>query len=198
MTIGIVEYGMGNIYSLYSLFDKLELNYFLSSEIPVLEEADILILPGVGAFKEAMSKLADLNLIDYLKETRKPIIGICLGMQLFFEKGYEGGKSILGLGLVEGNVELMRLRKLPNVGFSNIVKSDLSINILKKDFYFTHSYAAERRDSNAQYASIESEGIIITAAVQKENYIGFQFHPELSQSNGVELFERLLSWLTRG
>ena len=197
MTIGIVEYGMGNIFSLYSLFDSLNLKYVLTSETNVLKKTDIVVLPGVGTFSEAMNKLAELDLINYLISTTQPIVGICLGMQLLFEKGFEGGESIEGLGLIRGNVDLMNLVKSPNVGFSNIFKSNMSIDILDKDFYFTHSFAASRIDANAQYASIELEGFEIIAAVQKRHHFGFQFHPELSQSNGVELFERLILWLTK-
>lgn len=194
MTIGIVEYGMGNIFSLYALFDKFDIDYRLSSEISILEESDILLLPGVGSFNEAMLKLTELNLVGYLKKTEKPIIGICLGMQLLFENGNEGGKSISGLSLIKGSVDLIRQRKLPNVGFSRIIRSNLSIDLLNQDFYFTHSYAAERIDPYAQYAVIESDTKLITAAVQKEKYLGFQFHPELSQNNGVKLLEQIKAW----
>ena len=194
MRIGIVEYGMGNIYSLYSLFNQLKIDYFLSSDVADLNTADALILPGVGAFNEAMSKLEELNLIQFLRSTNKPIIGICLGMQLFFEKGSEGGKSIAGLGLIKGSVELMGLKKLPNVGFSRVIKSDLSLDLKDKDYYFTHSFAAERQDLEASYAMIEIEGTLITAAVQKANIIGFQFHPELSQQNGIKLLQQLNKW----
>lgn len=197
MRIGIVEYGMGNIYSLYSLFNQLEIDYFLSSNVSELNNADVLMLPGVGAFNEAMSKLHQLNLVQYIMTSNKPIIGVCLGMQLFFEFGREGGKSTTGLGLIEGSIELMELNKLPHVGFSRIMKSELSLNLLDKDFYFTHSYAAERRDLKASYAMIEIEGKLITAAVQKENIIGFQFHPELSQNNGIKLFQQLKEWHTK-
>jgi len=194
MRIGIVEYGMGNIYSLYSLFNQLKIDYFLSSDVDDLNNADVLILPGVGAFNEAMSKLEELNLVQFLRGSNKPIIGICLGMQLFFESGSEGGKSITGLGLIKGSVELMGFHKLPHVGFSKVIKSDLSLDLLGMDFYFTHSFAAERQDLEASYAMIEIEGIPITAAVQKANIIGFQFHPELSQQNGIKVFQQLKEW----
>lgn len=197
MTIGIVEYGMGNIFSLYSLFDKLNVGYVLSSEEHVLKEMDILLLPGVGTFSEAMDRLEELNLVNYLKSTSQPIIGICLGMQLLFEKGYEGGVSIDGLGFIKGNVERLKLIKLPNVGFSNVSNSNLTFDFLDRDFYFTHSFAASKMDSSARYASIELEGVEIVAAVQKRSHFGFQFHPELSQANGVKLFEQLILWLTK-
>jgi imidazole glycerol-phosphate synthase subunit HisH len=194
MTIGIVEYGMGNMYSLYSLFNQLEIDYFLSSDVSQLNNADVLILPGVGAFNEAMSKLEDLKLVQFIRSSRKPIIGICLGMQLFFESGSEGGKSLAGLGLIKGSVELMELKKLPHVGFAKIIESNLGLGLLDKDFYFTHSFAAERKDLKASYAKIEIEGKLITAAVQKANVIGFQFHPELSQKNGIKLFQQIKEW----
>lgn len=197
MKIGIIEYGLGNIYSLYSIFDKLKIEYFLSSKKEDLERSDVLLLPGVGAFEEAMKKLNEFELVEYLKETKKPLIGICLGMQVLFEIGNEGGKSIPGLKLIEGSVDLIKKKKLPNVGFMQIIQSNLDIEISQKDYYFIHSYSASRCDTNAKYATVRSEGIEITAAVQKNNVLGFQFHPELSQNNGILLFEQLRIWLTR-
>jgi len=194
MKVGIIEYGLGNIYSLYSIFNKLNIEYFLSAKKESLEQADVLLLPGVGAFGEAMRKLNELELVDYIKETEKPLLGICLGMQLLFETGNEGGIAISGLNLVKGSVNLLKQKKLPNVGFMEIAHSNLDIDISQKDYYFIHSYSASRCDVDAKYAIAELGDNKITAAVQKNNVFGFQFHPELSQNNGIFLFEQIKKW----
>lgn len=195
MTVGVVDYGMGNINSLISLFKKSSLTCCITSDEKKLDECDLIMLPGVGAFEAAMKKLEELRLISYLQNSKKPIVGICLGMQLLFEYGEEGLNTVKGLGVINGSVKKLSLMKLPNVGFSQIIQSDISMNLLGKDYYFIHSYGAERKDNCAKYASICVNSQLITAAVQKNNFIGFQFHPELSQNNGLMLFNEIVQWL---
>ena len=196
--IAIIDYGVGNLFSLTSSFKKIGVDVVATADKEVIKSADKLILPGVGAFADAVKKLRDSGLdkviIDEAKKGKK-IMGICLGMQLLFEKSYEYGEHD-GLGLLKGKVVPMENRipanlKIPHIGWNALEfkrDSDIFRYINNGDFvYFVHSfYADECYDS---VIATSEYGAEITAAVQKENVYGCQFHPEKSGSVGLNILK---------
>ena len=196
--IAIIDYGVGNLFSLTSSFKKIGVDVVATADKEVIKSADKLILPGVGAFADAVKKLRDSGLdkviIDEAKKGKK-IMGICLGMQLLFEKSYEYGEHD-GLGLLKGKVVPMENRipanlKIPHIGWNALdFKRDSEIfrYINNGDFvYFVHSFYADECDDSVIATS--EYGAEITAAVQKENVCGCQFHPEKSGSVGLNILK---------
>ena len=195
--IGIIDYGVGNLFSLRSSFAAIGVEAFVSGEEQELLRADKLILPGVGAFGDAAEKLRATGLDEFLRrqaEKGVPILGICLGMQLLFEKSFEYGEHP-GLGLLKGTVVGMKDRlpeglKIPHMGWNalHITQPDsrLLSRISEGDFvYFVHSFYAE--GCEASLAATAEYGIPITAAVEQGNIYGCQFHPEKSGRVGLEI-----------
>ena len=196
--IAIIDYGVGNLFSLTSSFKKIGVDVVATADKEVIKSADKLILPGVGAFADAIKKLCDSGLdqviIDEAKKGKK-IMGICLGMQLLFEKSYEYGEHD-GLGLLKGKVVPMENRipanlKIPHIGWNALDfkrESEIFRYINDGDFvYFVHSFYADECDDSVIAAS--KYGAEITAAVQKENVYGCQFHPEKSGSVGLNILK---------
>jgi glutamine amidotransferase len=199
----IVDYGMGNIYSISSAIEYLGLSSRLSSDHDVIAGADFLIMPGVGSFNLAMQRIRGLGLIDALHdaviEKKIPILGICLGMQLLAKSGTEDGDTE-GLGFIDGVVERFSpvggRVKIPHVGFAptRIVApaSPLLRGLPEEvDFYYTHSYRMVCAP-NSLLATGEN-GETFAAAVGKGNIYGTQFHPELSQTNGLMLLKNFFN-----
>ena len=194
--VGIIDYGVGNLFSLRSSFAAIGAEAFVSSDAAQLAKADRLILPGVGAFGDAAQKLRDSGLDTFVKEQaadRKPLMGICLGMQLLFEKSYEYGEHE-GLGLLKGQVVGMNGRlpaelKIPHMGW-NALQLTKPARLLEEGsyVYFVHSFYAENCADSV--AAITDYGIPITAAVEKDNIFGCQFHPEKSGNVGLEILKR--------
>ena len=195
--IAIVDYGVGNLFSLKSSFAAIGVDTLVTGDKGELEKAEKIILPGVGAFPDAAKKLQEAGLDRFLVEEAakgKPLMGICLGMQLLFEKSYEYGECA-GLGLIRGSVRPIKevidpALKIPHIGWNALrftdKKSDLFRFIHDGDHvYFVHSfYGADCTDSviaNCEY------GGILTAAVQKDNVYGCQFHPEKSGAVGLNI-----------
>jgi glutamine amidotransferase len=202
MTIGIVNVGIGNIGSLtgalYSLgWDTRDVR---SSED--FEGIDRLILPGVGSFAEAMNRLQHTEIASLLKEfatSGKPVLGICLGMQLLATRGFEGGLNE-GLGLVPGEVCLLDIKKnyrLPHVGWNSLevsVKHPLLKGIRQNvDFYFVHSYYF-RAENESHIIGTTPYGFSFPSIVAKANVVGTQFHPEKSQRSGLQLLDNFCTW----
>jgi imidazole glycerol-phosphate synthase subunit HisH len=198
----IIERKSANIISLKNAINNVcDCNLSVSSELKIIRESDFIILPGVGAFGDGMDDLIEQGLVEELKhqalEIKKPFLGICLGMQLLFEQSYEGGFQ-KGLGLIPGEVKILDLDhgyRIPHVGWNNITFSEevrIFDNLVNdKNFYFVHSYYA---DCDKKYVIAEADyGKYFTAAVQKENILGFQFHPEKSQSNGMILLNNFFN-----
>ena len=196
--IAIIDYGVGNLFSLTSSFKKIGVDVVATADKEVIKSSEKLILPGVGAFADAVKKLRDSGLdkviIDEAKKGKK-IMGICLGMQLLFEKSYEYGEHD-GLGLLKGKVVPMENRipanlKIPHIGWNALdFKRDSEIfrYINNGDFvYFVHSFYADECDDSVIATS--EYGAEITAAVQKENVYGCQFHPEKSGSVGLNILK---------
>ena len=195
--IAIIDYGVGNLFSLKSSFAFLGKEVTVTSDPAVLAEADRLILPGVGAFEDAARKLRESGL-DRVVLTEaakgKPLLGICLGMQMLFEKSYEYGEH-KGLGLIKGSVKPIRPvigenLKVPHIGWNALSfgkeKSPLFRYINEGDFvYFVHSYAGA--DCEESVIATTEYGATLTAAVASGNVYGTQFHPEKSGPVGLAI-----------
>lgn len=194
--IAIVDYGVGNLFSLKSSFAAIGAEVVVTANEQILKAADKIILPGVGAFEDAANKLRQTGLdrvLIELAEQGKPLMGICLGMQMLFEKSYEFGEYE-GLGLIPGAVRPIRDvipgdYKIPHIGWNALhfqKESPLFANIAEGDcVYFVHSFYAADCD---EYVIATSEyGAELTAAVQKGNVFGCQFHPEKSGKTGLAI-----------
>lgn len=196
--IAIVDYGVGNLYSLARSFDAIGADVVVTADEKVLRNAERILLPGVGAFGDAADKLRNSGLADFVTEQAKqgkPLLGICLGMQLLFDVGYEYGVH-QGLGLISGDVcpianVIPGNLKIPHMGWNALEftrDSKLFSNIHNGDYvYFVHSYYA----ANCPDATIATAeyGVPLTAAVERENVFGCQFHPEKSGRIGLEILK---------
>ncbi len=193
--IAIVDYGAGNIFSVKNALDFLDIENKLTADAKDLENADQIILPGVGAFPWAMKKLNESGLVPTIKEQAKvkPFLGICLGMQLIFDKGYEFEETD-GLGLIKGSVEKIKREELsvPHMGWNSLVynqKCPILSGITEGEYvYFVHSYAAKCDDDSI--AAFCDYGGRVTALVYDGKYvIGTQFHPEKSGKAGLKMLK---------
>lgn len=190
--IAIVDYGAGNIFSVKNAMDYLGLPAELTSKADDIRNADGIILPGVGAFPRAMEMLTQSGLVGVIREeaVKKPFLGICLGMQLIFSKGYEFEETD-GLGLIDGEVKLMTPEGLsiPHIGWNKLEKNRecALLNGLGDDeyVYFVHSYAAQCSDENI--AAYCEYGNRVTALVNSGTVYGAQFHPEKSGKTGLKI-----------
>ena len=192
--VGIIDYGVGNLFSLCSSFRAIGEEAFVSGDPEELAKADRLVLPGVGAFEDAANKLRQTGMADFVRQQAaegKPLLGICLGMQLLFEKSFEYGEHE-GLGLLKGQVISMAGRipadlKIPHMGWNKLeVKSGrLLQNVDGQYVYFVHSYYAD--GCGESLAAVTEYGAPITAAVEQGNIFGCQFHPEKSGNVGLSI-----------
>ncbi|MCM1008745.1 MAG: imidazole glycerol phosphate synthase subunit HisH [Ruminococcus flavefaciens] len=193
--IAIIDYGAGNIFSVKNALDYLGLESHLVSDKESVISADAVILPGVGAFPAAMKKLESTGLIDTIKEeaTKKPFLGICLGMQLIFEKGYEFGECD-GLGLIKGDVRKMEAPELiiPHMGWNKLEKLNdcrLMDDIGDNEYvYFVHSYKAHCDDKDIS-AYCEYGGCVPALVHDGKFVYGAQFHPEKSGGTGLRILK---------
>ncbi|MFP7297291.1 imidazole glycerol phosphate synthase subunit HisH [Neobacillus niacini] len=198
--IGIVDYGMGNLFSVSKALERLNADYFISGEREELLRADALLLPGVGSFRDAMEVLQ----VDTIKEfaaTGKPLLGICLGMQLLFEDSDENGLT-KGLGLLPGSVRRFpgktpegETYKVPHMGWNKLefVSSSPLLEGLEEDYvYFVHSYYVNAENSEVLLAKANYNEAV-SAVVGKDNIYGMQFHPEKSSKLGMALLKNFLN-----
>lgn len=199
--ITIIDYNMGNVGSIKNMLKKIGVPSIISREKEEINKATKLILPGVGAFDKGMSNLRKFNLVDLLnykvKEEKTPILGICLGMQLLTRKSEEGGKEP-GLEWIEADTikfefdQSKEIRRIPHMGWNQIQAKKESL-LLKEmydepRFYFVHSYHVVC-DQQRDVLATSDYGIEVTAAVEKGNVYGAQFHPEKSHKFGKKLLE---------
>ena len=194
--IAIVDYGVGNLFSLISSFNKIGADIVVTADPQVISDADGIILPGVGAFEDAARKLRDSGLDKVIVEQAqkgKKLMGICLGMQMLFQQSYEYGCHE-GLGLLKGNIVPMKDSipadlKIPHIGWNALHfthESGLFKYISNNDcVYFVHSYYATNCDDSV--IATAEYGKELTAAVQKDNVMGCQFHPEKSGEVGLNI-----------
>lgn len=207
----IIDYGCGNIRSVYNAFNLIskqkKLKIVISSNKSDIERSSHLVLPGVGSYETCINGLRNSNLIDsILKKVnieKKPFLGICVGMQMLASKGFENGE-FLGLNWIKGNVKKIKksheLLKIPHMGWNNLLikKENSFIRKLKEKIdkpsisaYFVHSYNFETEDSKNKIMTT-NYGQEITAMVSKENIIGVQFHPEKSHKFGIKFLETFI------
>lgn len=196
--VAIIDYGVGNLFSVKCAFERIGENAIVTSDKVRIQAADRILLPGVGAFADAAKKLKESGLGDLLKEEAakgKPIMGICLGMQLLFERSYEYG-CYEGLGLLKGSVIPMRgyvdeNLKIPQIGWNALHftrESELFKYCQEGDCaYFVHSYFAS--DCPDSVVAVTEYDKPITAAVVKDNVMGCQFHPEKSGDVGLHILK---------
>ncbi|MEG1474363.1 MAG: imidazole glycerol phosphate synthase subunit HisH [Longicatena sp.] len=195
--IVIIDYGMGNLKSVYNAFMRLDCDVKISNKAEDLEQADGLVLPGVGAFGDCMNNLLHSGLIPVIKSEvvkQKPLLGICLGMQVLFEKGFEGIET-KGLGFLKGNITLMsdKHERIPHIGWNNLIlhKDDALANKLTNNsyVYYVHSYSATNINEDDLIASSIYGDIRIVGLVRKDNVMGAQFHPEKSGEEGLLILQ---------
>ena len=196
--VAIIDYGVGNLFSLSSSLNAVGVDAVVTGDPEIIKKADKLILPGVGAFGDAAKKLEDSGLKDLIIKQAiegKPLLGICLGMQLLFEKSYEYGEHS-GLGLIKGEVVPMagnipKCLNIPHIGW-NALNFKNSTPIFKyinngDHVYFVHSFYADRC---VQSVTATAEyGVEVTASVQSGNVFGCQFHPEKSGDVGLKILK---------
>lgn len=195
--IAVIDYGVGNLFSLKQSLKKIGAESVVTNDEKVIKNADKIILPGVGAFGDAINKLKSEGLDKLIIEqcgVGKPILGICLGMQMLFDKSYEYGKHD-GLGLISGEVlplnKYVKGLKIPHMGWNSLKIVDdnpLFDTIKNGDYvYFVHSYFAK---CNEGLSATSQYGIEVTAAVRKGNVYGMQFHPEKSGEVGLKILKQ--------
>jgi len=196
----ILDYGTGNVGSVYNLLKYMNYNVVISNEDKLIKKSTHIILPGVGSFGESMKKINNNLPMDLLHDQvvfrKKPFLGICVGMQVLANKGYEFGEHS-GLGWINGDVVKLNSKDLPlpHIGWNDIqIKKETPIlnNIDQiKDFYFVHSFCFEAENEENIIATT-NYGSEFTSIIQKENIIGVQFHPEKSQKLGMLLIKNFI------
>ena len=188
----IIDYGMGNLHSVAKALDYIGVSNYITGDAKEIEKADALILPGVGAFPEAMKALSESGLIDTIKREleKKPLLGICLGMQLLFQRGFEV-EECQGLGLIKGDIRRIETEyKLPQIGWNSL--NIVNPNALTKGLdegayvYFVHTYCA-KADSREDITAVCDYGTEVCSRVQHGNAYGCQFHPEKSGETGLTI-----------
>ena len=196
----ILDYGSGNVKSVYNLMSSLESTVVISNNVDDIKSSTHIVLPGVGAFGSSMDKIKtkiQLNILETeVLQNGKPFLGICVGMQVLFKKGYEFDE-FEGLGWIPGAVRKLDTRglPLPHIGWNNVFvknRTELLKNVEDDlDFYFVHSYAF--LDINSEYTiGVTEYGQEFASVIQKENIYGVQFHPEKSQKAGKLLLKNFL------
>lgn len=198
MYIAIIDYGMGNIKSVENSFKKAGARIEVTSDPEKIRDASAVILPGVGAYRDAFNNLEEKDLIKPIYESieKKPFLGICLGMQLLFEYSTEDGKN-KGLGVFKGFVgRIPPGVKIPHMGWNQIEikkKSKMLKDIKQgENFYFVHSYHVIPEDKSI-VSSITEHGTSIVASIEQDNIFGFQFHPEKSSTCGQQLIRNFIN-----
>jgi len=196
--IAIIDYGMGNLRSVQKAFEKVGAKTKVTHNAGDIVNADKVVLPGVGAMAPAMEKLQELGLIDSIRKvTRegKPFLGICLGLQLLFESSSEGG-HVEGLKIVPGTVERFTALKVPHMGW-NQISVQRAGRIMFKDIineenvYFCHSFYVKPKDASI-ISSITNYGIDYASAIVQGHLWGVQFHPEKSQTIGLNILKNFV------
>lgn len=204
--IVVVNYGLGNLRSVGNALRAIGANADISHDEQTVMQADGLVIPGVGAFPQGMANLVESGLVGVLRkyiDSGRPVLGICLGMQLLFERGTEY-QMTQGLNLITGSVEIIPVKpeegRLPHIAWSTIKPTEMGRQTMfagmpdkEMRFYFVHSYAATREQARDIGATVDYMGHEIVAAVQKKNVWGTQFHPEKSGPSGLHVLRNFIS-----
>ena len=195
MSIAIIDYGMGNLRSVQKALEKVGAQAHVTSSAADIVKAQKVVLPGVGAMAPAIARLQELGLVDVIRKVAKegkPFLGICLGLQLLFEKSSEGG-HVNGLRILEGHVQRFSMLKVPHMGWNQINIEPVGKSMYqgipdRENVYFCHSYYVCPKDQNIA-ASVTNYGIDFVSSVVKDNIWGVQFHPEKSQKIGLQILK---------
>lgn len=202
--VGILNYGIGNVGSLYSALRFFNQSTYVVNDARKIKEYDIIVLSGVGNFSAAVKKLKKggfwEEILEYVTYKNKPILGICLGMQMFASKSYEGGEYE-GFGFIDGSVVRMEVlnEKLPRIGWFSLSfpKENPIFNGLRYgNFYFMHSYHFLPKDENSVIAVSKYGNLNVVSAVMSFNIVGLQFHPEKSQGDGLRVLRNAMRYLS--
>ena len=206
MKISVIDYGIGNVRSILEAFKNESADVTLTSNKSEIIKSDGLVIPGVGSFSHGMENLISYDLEDTIKEytsSNKPLLGICLGMQLLFEESEEFGHT-LGLGLIKGKVVELptndnQNEKLPHVSWNEINSKNVNWDktILENidegsDMYFVHSFVAQPKDTNQILSLTEYSNHHFCSSVKKDNIYGCQFHPEKSGASGLQIINNFI------
>jgi len=190
--IGVIDTCLSNINSVLNALQKIDQKAKTLSEPNDFDSCEGFIFPGIGSWDE-LEKSINSELIKKIKETKRPFLGICLGMQFLFEASDEGKKQ--GLGIIPGVVSSLEIRTVPHMGWNNVtfeVRDPLFEGISNdSDFYFVHSFA--QKSGRFAIGTTNVEDTIFTSVVNKENFYGVQFHPEKSGENGLKLLKNFAS-----
>jgi imidazole glycerol-phosphate synthase subunit HisH len=194
---GVIDYDAGNITSVCNALKSLGASFFVSNKIEKLESADRILMPGVGEAQSAMSSLGEIGLVQWLKTVQKPFLGICLGMQVLYDRSDE--RDTRCLGIVDGTIQRFRFNgsvgdyKIPHMGW-NTVDADEDVPLFTgiepgTHFYFVHSYFAPIIPETIATADY---GVQFTASLRKDNFYGVQFHPEKSGKQGLQILKNFI------
>ncbi|HAC15357.1 MAG TPA: imidazole glycerol phosphate synthase subunit HisH [Bacteroidetes bacterium] len=196
--ISIIDYKAGNLASVSNALERMGVNFQVTYDTTKLDNSDAIIFPGVGHAQSAMHALDERNLIDWLKTTKKPVLGICLGMQLLYESSEEGNTE--GLGIIHGRLRKFddKAVKVPHLGWNDFAElSDHPITAglgTHSMMYYVHSYYAPVNESTLAYCHYE---IPFASVVAKDNFWGVQFHPEKSGHNGEILLKNYIELIQK-
>ena len=201
----VIDYGVGNVFSVCNALSHIGALPILTNDPKLIAKAERVILPGVGAFSHAIKNLIELDLDNAIYDfvsTGRPLLGICIGMQLLMDASSEYGFH-KGLGLIPGSVENIKNRflfekkvKVPHIGWApvtidkNMTHHKVTANANHKDFYFVHSFSCNPYDEEHLLGWVKYNGTELTAIIGKNNILGVQFHPERSGSNGLDILSR--------
>ena len=206
----IIDYGAGNLKSVQRGLERVGASVTLTSDPTVIASAGRLILPGVGAFKDGMNGLENAGVLDSVNDfirTGNPLLGICLGMQMLLDKSEEYGIH-KGLGFISGDVKKIPenyhgnfARKIPHIGWSEIEKPHCQewkgscLEEIREGeyFYFVHSFMAVTKSEESILAQCKDEGLLVSAAIKKDNITGLQFHPEKSGNAGLKILNKFIN-----
>jgi imidazole glycerol-phosphate synthase subunit HisH len=207
--VTIIDYGVGNMFSVQRAFEVIDAKAELTSDVDKIMKAERLVLPGVGAFADGMDKLIERNLVEPIREyakTGKPLLGICLGLQMFFDSSEEFGATE-GIGLIPGKVVRLPSTnpkgekiKIPHIGWSRLILTQPVKGTLLQEIeqnppavYFVHSYHVQPNDPKKLLAVCDFNGVKVSAVAQSENIMGCQFHPEKSADAGLRILRQFIS-----
>jgi len=182
VTVAIIDSGGSNLRSVAKAIDRLNKSYVITDIADEIMKASFVILPGVGSARNVMSELKKKNLVDVINNLKQPVLGICIGMQILFEYSAEGNTKCLGL--IEGDIQKFDKStdlKVPQMGWNKVTFSDQKLNKFNNYYYFANSYYS---DIQKHTTATSEYGNIFTSVVEKNNFLGCQFHPEKSSEAG--------------